>query len=75
MNIIDQLGKGRKRWLFAAVDVIFPLLVVLAVDLIAIPFSELGAFIADRWYITLIGGGRRDAGRTATVVCGQERPH
>ena len=54
MNIIDQLGKGRKRWLFAAVDVIFPLLVVLAVDLIAIPFSELGAFIADRWYITLI---------------------
>ena len=54
MNIIDQLGKGRKRWLFAAVDVFFPLLVVLAVDLIAIPFSELGAFIADRWYITLI---------------------
>ena len=54
MNIIDQLGKGRKRWLFAAVDVIFPILVVLAVDLIAIPFSELAAFIADRWYITLI---------------------
>ena len=54
MNIIDQLGKGRKRWLFAAVDVIIPLLVILAVDLIAIPFSELGAFIADRWYITLI---------------------
>ena len=33
---------------------IIPLLVILAVDLIAIPFSELGAFIADRWYITLI---------------------
>ena len=54
MNIIDQLGKGRKRWLFAAVDVIFPILVILAVDLIARPVSELGSFIADRWYISLI---------------------
>ncbi|MBP5427829.1 MAG: polysaccharide biosynthesis protein [Clostridia bacterium] len=54
MNIIAQLGKGRKRWIFAALDAIVPLLIILVVDLIAIPISEFGAFIAARWYITLI---------------------
>ena len=54
MNIIAQLGKGRKRWIFAALDVILPLLIILVVDLIAIPISELGAFIAARWYVALI---------------------
>lgn len=54
MNIISQLGKGRKRWLFAALDVILPFLVILVVDLIAVPFSELGSFISERWYVMLI---------------------
>lgn len=54
MNIIGQLGKGRKRWLFAALDVILPFLVILAVDLIAVPFSEFGAFFGDHWYVVLI---------------------
>ena len=55
MNIIGQLGKGRKRWLFAAMDVLLPLLITLVVDVIAIsPFSEVGRFLLARWYVILI---------------------
>ena len=55
MNIIRQLGKGRKRWLFAAMDVLLPLLITLVVDVIAIsPFSEVGRFLLARWYVILI---------------------
>lgn len=55
MNIIRQLGKGRKRWLFAALDVLLPLLITLVVDVIAIsPFSEVGRFLLARWYVILI---------------------
>ena len=55
MNIIRQLGKGRKRWLFAAMDLILPLLITLAVAVIAIsPFSEVGKFLLARWYVILI---------------------
>ena len=55
MNIIRQLGKGRKRWLFAAMDVLLPLLITLVVDVIAIsPFSEVGRFLFARWYVILI---------------------
>ena len=54
MNIIGQLGKGRKRWLFAVLDVILPLLVIFAVDLIAVPFSEFGSFFKEHWYVMLI---------------------
>ena len=57
MNIIDQLGKGRKRWIFAALDVILPFLIILAVDLIAIsPFRDIGRFISEHWYVLLIQG-------------------
>ena len=55
MSIISQLVKGRKRWFFVAMDVILPLMVVLAVDLIAItPASDVWRFIGDRWYAILI---------------------
>ena len=57
MNIIAQLGKGRKRWIFAALDVILPFLVILAVDLIAVsPISNIGHFLGEHWYVILIQG-------------------
>ena len=57
MNIIAQLGKGRKRWVFAALDVILPFLVILVVDLIAIsPISNIGHFLGEHWYVILIQG-------------------
>ncbi len=57
MNIIAQLGKGRKRWVFAALDVILPFLVILVVDLIGVsPISEIGQFLAEHWYVILIQG-------------------
>ena len=57
MNIIAQLGKGRKRWVFAALDVILPFLVILVVDLIGVsPISEIGHFLAEHWYVILIQG-------------------
>ena len=57
MNIIAQLGKGRKRWVFAALDVILPFLVILVVDLIAIsPISDIGRFLGEHWYVILIQG-------------------
>ena len=57
MNIIAQLGKGRKRWVFAALDVVLPFLVILVVDLIAIsPISNIGHFLGEHWYVILIQG-------------------
>ncbi|MBO4283981.1 MAG: polysaccharide biosynthesis protein [Clostridia bacterium] len=57
MNIIAQLGKGRKRWIFAVMDVILPFLIILAVDLIAIsPISDIGRFLSEHWYVILIQG-------------------
>ena len=64
MNIIAQLGKGRKRWVFAALDVILPFLVILVVDLIAIsPISDIGRFLGEHWYVILIQGAVYQIGR------------
>ena len=54
MNIIGQLAKGRKRWVFIASDIIVTLLVILAVNLIGLSFSDVGAYMAARWYVILI---------------------
>ena len=54
MNIISQLAKGRKRWVFIATDVLVSLLVILAVNLIGLSFSDVGSYITARWYVFLI---------------------
>ena len=54
MNIIGQLAKGRKRWVFIASDIIVSFLVILAVTLIGLSFSDVGSYMGARWYVFLI---------------------
>jgi len=55
MNIIGQLGRGRKRLFFVAMDVIIPFLVIFVIALIAIsPVSDVWKYVSQRWYAILI---------------------